>query len=86
MITATTVHRGRHRQISARQSSGAVTGTLNRIGPSELAALVDQVSVYARVSPEMCASWTPSGSGRVVAMTDDSVNDAAAEKADIGVA
>jgi len=78
------------RDLGIAEHPEAVTGeTLNRMGPSELAAAVDQVSVYARVSPEdkLRIVDALSRRGQVVAMTGDGVNDAPAlKKADIGVA
>jgi Ca2+-transporting ATPase len=62
---------------------------LDRMSNAELDAVIDQVSVYARVTPEhkLRIVDTLQARNQVVAMTGDGVNDSPAlKKADIGVA
>lgn len=68
----------------------AVTGIeLDAMSEEELDAVIEKISVYARVSPEnkirIVNAWQKKGN--IVSMTGDGVNDAPAlKKADIGVA
>jgi len=76
--------------IGAESDARAITGEqLAEMSVEELANVVEQVSVYARVSPEHKVKIVEAlkGKGHFVSMTGDGVNDAPAlKRADIGVA
>jgi Ca2+-transporting ATPase len=76
--------------ITSGDESEVITGVdLSDMSDDELFERVDNVSVYARVSPEhkVRIAQTLRARGNIVAMTGDGVNDAPAIKAaDIGVA
>ena len=62
---------------------------LDRLGPDQLAAAVNEVSVFARVDPghKLALVDALKAGGEIVAMTGDGVNDAPAlKRSDVGIA
>jgi Ca2+-transporting ATPase len=78
------------RELGITDQNQAMTGRdLDQVDSEELKRIVEEVPVYARVSPEHKLKIVQAlqSKGHIVAMTGDGVNDAPAlKKADIGVA
>lgn len=85
-LTALAIARDLHITSNERVLTGV---DLNRMSSAELESVVEDVAVFARVSPEdkLTIVQTLQKRGHIVAMTGDGVNDSPAlKRADIGVA
>jgi Ca2+-transporting ATPase len=86
---ATALAIARQLSIAGEQDRAIVGSEVDALSDEELSANIDNLSVYARVSPEhkLRVVKALKARGQVVAMTGDGVNDAPAVKmADIGIA
>ena len=86
---ATALAIARHLSIAGEQETAVTGSEVDALSDEQLSANIDNLSVYARVSPEhkLRVVKALKAKGQVVAMTGDGVNDAPAVKmADIGIA
>ncbi|MFW6117782.1 MAG: HAD-IC family P-type ATPase, partial [Thermoproteota archaeon] len=85
-LTAVTIAK----ELEITKKGKALTGEeLDAMSDEELLKVIDEISVYARVSPEnkIRIVKTLKNQGNIVAMTGDGVNDAPSlKRADIGIA
>jgi Ca2+-transporting ATPase len=86
---ATALAIARQLNIAGEQDTATIGSEVDALSDEELSANINNLSVYARVSPEhkLRVVKALKAKGQVVAMTGDGVNDAPAVKmADIGIA